>query len=479
MVCSHFSPNPFKKDICKNCQKGKASHANVSVMVSASPPCSNFKANPFKNDLCATCQQSKHLHNEDKRVVPNAVQISSLEESNLVVCTEYKEHAFKRDVCLNCGKRKESHSFLRSTVARYVDPVLISPREKMTKTFHEQLVPDCDSTKAISFDIKQSAANELYQNTSASQNLDVSQKQESATVMCSDFREHAFRRNYCVNCGKLREFHEVSLQKSSPSINTETYASGKPLCNLENEAKTACIQLLAYETVLPEVKSNAVSEDPSVGDDKSGKQGIQNVLTAVCSDFREHAFRRNYCVSCGKLKEFHNNVAEVGLDTHKETLAGACLINDIYVEKSSESENEIIVKESPVRLPPKVPLAGTADDESSSESENEIIVKESPVRLPRKVPLSRIADDESSSESESEIIVKVTPVRLSPKVPLSRIADDKKSSESENEVNVKESPTRLTPKVPLAKTADDENGDSELILSTNLQRTRVPKDLFE
>lgn len=64
MVCDSFSPNPFKKDFCKNCQKSLADHPShhAPPLASSQPPCSDFQPNLFKPDFCKNCQQGKKLH---------------------------------------------------------------------------------------------------------------------------------------------------------------------------------------------------------------------------------------------------------------------------------------------------------------------------------------------------------------------------------------------------------------------------------
>ncbi|KAH9600135.1 hypothetical protein LSM04_003726 [Trypanosoma melophagium] len=263
-------------------------------MVSALPPCSNFKANPFKHDLCVTCQQSKHLHNQDKRVTPNTVQVSLFEETKLAACNEYREHAFKQDICLNCGQKKiyiVFFFFLRSAVARYVDPVSISPRKKITRALEGKSVPVCDSSEGVVL-------------------------------------------------GKKKQLLQANYTK---------------------------IRLLK-----------------------------------------------------------------------------------VWMEKKN---NVATAKKSSVRLPPKVPLTKTVNDEKSSESESEAIIKEGCVHI---LPLASSA----GLEQGHEVTVDHTTTRIGLFDPAKRGHYGKFRLDGRS-------------------LGSDENADSELILSTNLQKTRVPKDLFE
>lgn len=206
MICGHFVSNPFKEDICKNCQRGKATHPETPHAVNTTSSCVEFKANFFKPDLCATCQRSRMahgtLHSESQLV---AMPLSD-NRTNLEVCDKYEEHAFKKNTCLNCKHMKELHHCFEALEGCEVDSFPIRGIGQMlrkdTQKLHvidDQQKQDCAQNIGVisskRFDVQSHQVSHTHEKWNASGD-------EALTTICSDFLEHAFKKNFCINCGK-------------------------------------------------------------------------------------------------------------------------------------------------------------------------------------------------------------------------------------------------------------------------------------
>ncbi|KEG10550.1 hypothetical protein DQ04_03581000 [Trypanosoma grayi] len=221
MACAHFAPNPFKEDICKNCQKSKGLHSGVFRVVYSTPPCPEFKANPFKHDICATCLQPKTVHKVSDRDCRGANWLTTHSELKSKYCDGYKEHAFKQDVCLTCGRKKEDHRSGGHRKVRHVDVFEMSsgcleehcePSKCLLSNSHgpEYSVPEAGSGLLHNKTLQQAISHSFDPNLKGN-------KEESPREGCPDFREHAFKRNQCINCGRTREFHKDVPRSYTPT----------------------------------------------------------------------------------------------------------------------------------------------------------------------------------------------------------------------------------------------------------------------
>ena len=363
MVCDNFTANPFKKDICKNCQKSKSDHPqHAPVKGSDLPPCDDFTPNPFKQDFCKNCQQGKNAHTKpgpsakelprpnvhadpQKEVTKPAARLdqsvdkaADSSKPKAVVqtesapdasgCYEYKEHVFKKDVCSNCSMPKGNHSSLAGATAP-PSPAAAPALAKAT----------ADVAKPKPIVVETGVA--------------------PSSKGCGDFKAHAFKKETCANCSMPRGNHEgyssetrekshdekkppvVEEKRSKAVVETESAPSSSGCNEFKAHAfkKDVCVNCSMPKTnhslpqaeakrtepleekpkpsVVSEKKPVATHEAASAADEKTLRQTVEEKRpkavvetelapsSAGCNDFKAHAFKKDVCVNCSMPKTNH------------------------------------------------------------------------------------------------------------------------------------------------------------------------------
>jgi serine/threonine protein kinase len=116
-ACSHFAANIFKKDICSNCQKGKASHQPTALLPEKS--LQRGLESKATNSLAASSTSSSEnatkpatTGNRASASEPNVsrgLEKPTIKNAGEGACTEFVPNQFKSNLCKNCHLPNAHH----------------------------------------------------------------------------------------------------------------------------------------------------------------------------------------------------------------------------------------------------------------------------------------------------------------------------------------------------------------------------------